>query len=327
LWYVSSDIGLHLTLSLSLRCAMACSTKFWFYEATHSRLFRGLPMAVIIYLCAFPSVVGGAGPFLRSASKLQMESSSTPGFVSLMDSSNWIATHSASHTQVSDEYLRRNSEYALRARQEIPAVATVSDQMFLREVLPYQHFDEPIDEWRPLFFEKLKPQVEGADSLKALAEKVIPLAFTGLGNTLEFKSNQTPGVMAPVSQTLKLGYASCTGMSILVADALRSVGVPARIAGIAEWNRPEKGNHNWVEVWTGDGWHFIDAVPTTSVEWDKTWFSEGLVQSSEGGGLHGVYTPVWDVSDSNGNYTITWRDPAVIMPALDRTPFYKALTV
>merc|ERR1712110_657166 len=101
-------------------------------------------------------------------------------------------------------------------------------------------------------------------TLREMAEIVIPLAFTALGRKLVFKANQTPMVMAPVTETLRLGYASCTGMSILVANALRSVGIPARIVGTALWNRPEGGNHNWVEFWTGEqdgGWHYMDAAP------------------------------------------------------------------
>ena len=64
--------------------------------------------------------------------------------------------------------------------------------------------------------------------------------------------------------TLAFGYASCTGVSIFFIDALRSVGIPARIAGTPAWNSVyTNGNHNWLEVWTGetDGWQFIEAAP------------------------------------------------------------------
>jgi len=69
--------------------------------------------------------------------------------------------------------------------------------------------------------------------------------------------------------TIVYGYASCTGVSILYADALRAVGVPARIVGTPAWNADvSHGNHNWVEVYLGtqaygnaDGWYFIEASP------------------------------------------------------------------
>jgi len=238
---------------------------------------------------------------------------------------DWLRQHSF-RPPAPEGYEQRNAEFAMRARQESQVAASVSEELFLHEVLPYQHFDEPLDEWRPVFFEKLmsQPSVQGAATLKELAETVIPLAFTGLGNTVEFKSNFTPQAMAPISETLHFGYASCTGLSILVANALRSVGVPARIAGVAEWNRPGGGNHNWVEVWTGDGWHFIDAAPMTEVSWDNTWFN-GLVQTEVSDPMHGVFSPVWDASDADANYTVTWRTPPVLLPAIERTAFYKEI--
>lgn len=238
---------------------------------------------------------------------------------------DWLAQHSHRSAPPQD-YQQRNAEFAMRARHELPAAASVSEELFLQEVLPYQHFDEPVDDWRPAFFEKLTsvPGVRNAATIKELAETVIPLAFTHLGNQVTFMSNMTPQVMAPISETLHAGHASCTGLSILVANALRSVGVPARVAGIAEWNRPDGGNHNWVEVWTGNAWQFLDAAPTSKVTWDQAWFAQdGTVQRSLAQGIHGVYSPVWDSSQADANYTVTWREPAVMMPAVDRTAFYK----
>ena len=63
---------------------------------------------------------------------------------------------------------------------------------------------------------------------------------------------------SPYQSTLQ-GCASCTGMSILLANACRAAGIPARIAGIPEW--PTGDNHTWIEVFDPiDGrWHWIEA--------------------------------------------------------------------
>lgn len=37
--------------------------------------------------------------------------------------------------------------------------------------------------------------------------------------------------MRLIHQVIAAGYASCTGLSIFLVDALRSVGIPARVAG------------------------------------------------------------------------------------------------
>merc|ERR1712032_294083 len=105
--------------------------------------------------------------------------------------------------------------------------------------------------------------------------------------------------MAPVSETLKNGYASCTGLSIFIANALRSVGVPARVVGSPVWNLPTGGNHNWIEAWFGDGWHYADAVPTKKVEWDNAWFTAKNTQLAVAGTIHGIYSPVWDKKDAD----------------------------
>ena len=49
------------------------------------------------------------------------------------------------------------------------------------------------------------------------------------GNTVVFKSSQTPLIFDPMS-IIVFGYASCTGVSIFLVDALRSLGVAARMS-------------------------------------------------------------------------------------------------
>ena len=74
---------------------------------------------------------------------------------------------------------------------------------------------------------------------------------------------QTPLIYDPMSVIL-FGYGSCTGISITYADALRTLGIPARLVGTPAWHgRQADGNHNWVEVWLGPqrGWCFIEGAP------------------------------------------------------------------
>jgi transglutaminase-like putative cysteine protease len=37
---------------------------------------------------------------------------------------------------------------------------------------------------------------------------------------------------------------------VLVVDACRAVGIPARVAGVPAWTG-SRGNHTWAEVWDG----------------------------------------------------------------------------
>lgn len=222
-----------------------------------------------------------------------------------------------------EAFLVQNAETALEGLELSNASGEVTEELFLRDVLPFRHFDEPVDNWRPVFLEKLRPLLGNATDLRSIAEAVVPKIFSGaLGKPVTFKGNSTPAVMAPLTETLEKGYASCTGISIFMADALRAVGVPARVVGTPEWNIATGGNHNWVEVYWGGRWHFLDGAPASSVEWDRTWFLDNA-QLAVPGTANGIYTPVVDATEADGMYLITWREEAFNMSAKDRSLFYK----
>ncbi len=84
------------------------------------------------------------------------------------------------------------------------------------------------------------------------------------------------------SEVCTIGHASCTGHAIALSAALRSVGVPARVAG-AMWNstcmngHPTNvsaldDNHSWIEVWDGEYWSFCDANSCPN-GLNNTWFA------------------------------------------------------
>ena len=71
-------------------------------------------------------------------------------------------------------------------------------------------------------------------------------------------------------ESIAQGMATCTGLSIMLVEACRSVGIPARLAGINSW--PGRGgNHTWVEIWN-DGWHFVGAAEPDDQGLDHAWF-------------------------------------------------------
>lgn len=251
---------------------------------------------------------------------------------------DWLQKAHPSEQPPSDDYLKQNAETALQAYKTIPVAASVPQDLFLNFVLPYRHLDEPIDNWRPSFFKVLAPFVANAKTLREATELIVPRAWDSLRSSSEvmqvpnatpvvFKSNCTPAIMAPLSETLTQGHASCTGCSILAANALRAVGIPARVVGTPEWNIPTGGNHNWVEVWTGegkDGWQFFDAAPGATVELNKGWFYPGQTKLAKKGTIWGIYTPLWNAELADGTFNATWRTPALLLPAEDRTEFYSA---
>ncbi len=83
------------------------------------------------------------------------------------------------------------------------------------------------------------------------------------------------------------GLASCTGLSILMIDACRACGIPARFVGIPMW--PDKsGNHSWVEIWD-NGWHFTGACEATGDELNRAWFTDRAATAIRDNPLHSIY--------------------------------------
>ena len=131
----------------------------------------------------------------------------------------------------------------------------VPEEIYYEYVVTYAHANEARSNWKPFLTEVVDKILNGSKEREpeTVAEVVTlinsQLWSSGLlGNEVTFKSSQTPLIYDPMS-TIVFGYASCTGVSILFADALRAAGVPTRIAGTPAWNgSAQNGNHNWIEV-------------------------------------------------------------------------------
>jgi hypothetical protein len=79
--------------------------------------------------------------------------------------------------------------------------------------------------------------------------------------------------------------ATCTGLSIILTDAFRAVGIPSRLAGTAMWTN-FKGNHTWSEVWVDNQWQFIEYYPDTL---NKSWFLADAGKADPNNMLHWIY--------------------------------------
>jgi len=148
-----------------------------------------------------------------------------------------------------------------------------------------------------------------------------------LGNDVVFKSSQTPLIYDPMS-TIVYGYASCTGVSILFADALRCAGVAARVAGTPAWNGDyANGNHNWIEVFdpTMQEWKFIEADPagageTLSNPCDK-WF---CTPDRMRGGTQ-FFATRWSFDGERTVYPMAWDRNNIEIPGVNMTHYYQTV--
>lgn len=179
------------------------------------------------------------------------------------------------------DLLRENVAYACRARREFGWCRTLPVSVFLNEVLPYAAVDEVRDAWRRDFYDRFAPMVAACTDLRSAAETVNRALRDAVGvdyNTAREKTNQSP------AESMRQGMASCTGLSVLLVDALRAVGVPARFVGTPAWH-DDRGNHSWTEVWFDGAWHFTEYY---FPGFDSAWFHADAGKAVPGH-AHGIY--------------------------------------
>ena len=220
------------------------------------------------------------------------------------DAMRWLVAHmpTGDLRTLSATFLLDNSREAFAAWRGAPWKERVSLAMFEDSILPYACIDEPRDEWRTLLRERCLKLIEGKTSpgaaAVALNQKLFPLVGVKY-STKRKRADQSP------RETIDSGLASCTGLSILLIDACRSVGIPARFVGTPLWI-DGSGNHSWVEVWD-DGWHFTGAAEPSGDDLDKAWFADRAATARRNEPKHAIYAVTWN--DSPTEFPPAWREP------------------
>lgn len=185
-------------------------------------------------------------------------------------------------TSLKADFLLENVEYAYKAREKYSWCAALPDSIFLNEVLPYANISEERDNWRPDFYKRFAKYAEGktnmVDAIMDIAKNIEKEV------DVEYNTKRSRVDISPF-QAMKEHMATCTGLSILLTDAYRAVGIPSRLAGTAMWTN-YKGNHTWNEVWIDGNWHFIEYYPDTL---DKSWFVADAGKADPENMLHWIY--------------------------------------
>ncbi|MDF1799049.1 MAG: transglutaminase domain-containing protein [Planctomycetota bacterium] len=170
-------------------------------------------------------------------------------------------------TSLSADFLVEHVVVAHEAWDAAPWSASMPYDVFLENVLPYASINERRDAWRRDFRERFGPLVAEAKTASHAAailnNKIFPMVGV-IYSTKRPKADQSP------YESIEAGMAACPGLAVLLIDACRAVGVPARFVGIPSWS-DDSGNHSWVEVWD-DGWHVTGAAEPTGDELGKAWF-------------------------------------------------------
>lgn len=213
---------------------------------------------------------------------------------------------------LSAAFLGTNLDLALQARDEFPWAKRVPEAIFLNDVLPYAVFDETREAWRADFLEKARPLVKDARTAGEAAQILNREIFNIVKvhyNTGRKMPNQSP------AESAAIGKATCTGLSIILVDACRAVGIPARAAGTPLWAN-ERGNHTWVEIWDG-GWYFTGADEYDKDGLDRGWFVNDAAQAKIDNPKYGIFATSW--KKDGQTFPMVWAEDSKEVAAVNVT--------
>ena len=152
---------------------------------------------------------------------------------------------------------------ALATRAANQYGADIPEDIFAQYVLCPRVNNERAQRHRCFFAEKLKARVQG----KSIADAALSVNLWCCEQvTYHSSDDRTEG---PITAYLS-GIGRCGEESAFAVCALRSVGIPARQVYSPWWSHCDD-NHAWVEVYTGDGWHYMGACEP-EYELDRGWF-------------------------------------------------------
>ncbi|MEN8119441.1 MAG: transglutaminase-like domain-containing protein [Bacteroidota bacterium] len=198
------------------------------------------------------------------------------------------------------DYLINNIEWAFKSKKEFPWSKNVPDSMFLNDVLPYAVLNERRDNWREDFYTRFSKYVKSCKTIEQAIDSVninIVKEVNVVYSTERPKADQSP------FESMDCGLASCTGLSILLVDAFRSMGIPARLAGTPLWTTV-KGNHSWVEVWIRGEWYFTEYYPGKAL--NNSWFVERAGKANPEKPIHWVYASSFKKTDIK--FPLVWDE-------------------
>lgn len=182
------------------------------------------------------------------------------------------------------DYLLENLSFAYKARAEFAWAKAVPEAIFFNNVLPYCNIDETRDPWRKELYDLCKPMVKDCKTATDVAMTLNKELFPKL--KVKYSTGRRAANQGPL-ETMKTGLASCTGLSILLSDACRAVGVPTRVVGTPLWAN-KSGNHTWIEIWDKD-WHFTGACEPDPNGLDRGWFVGNASQAKKDDPQHAIY--------------------------------------
>ena len=209
-------------------------------------------------------------------------------------------------------FLKENTHLACHVMDEVPWGKDIPQDIFLNYILPYASVNERRDSWREDFhhrFIKIAIRQKTIDQAAIVLNRYVFKVFHVSYNlSKRSKPDQSP------YETIQSHYASCTGLSILLIDALRSVGIPARLVATPMW-ADNSGNHTWVEIWDEGKWHYLGADESNQL--DHAWFTDKAAHADR---QHPIYAVSFKKTPTV--FPMRWAEDITYISAIDVTDSY-----
>jgi transglutaminase-like putative cysteine protease len=217
-------------------------------------------------------------------------------------------------TLVEPQALTQNVRLAAQTRNATEWARQIPRDVYLDAVLPHAAITEPRDFMRKEFMDRYLPLAKKSKSSGEAALQLNKKLFADykvVYNTMRLRTDQSS------RETIAQGMATCTGLSIMLVEACRAIGIPARIAGIHTW--PGKtGNHTWVEIWD-NGWHFVGAAEPDPNGLNHAWFVDQAKTVIENEPNHAIFAVSYR---KTGTYFPLAWNPEARINAVNVTKFY-----
>lgn len=214
---------------------------------------------------------------------------------------------------LSSDYILDQINGAFQVRKEFVWCKNLPDSIFLNEVLPYYSLDENRDNWREDFYNRFSPYVKDCKNIYQAIDSVNFNIMKELG--VEYNTKRSAVNISPF-QAIEEQMATCTGLSFLLVNAFRSVGIPARIAGTPLWTNM-RGNHSWVEVWIDGEWYFTEYYPDAL---NKSWFLADAGKADPEKPVHWIYAASYKPAETH--YPLVWDRDSREIHAVNVTDRY-----
>jgi Transglutaminase-like superfamily len=218
-------------------------------------------------------------------------------------------------TTLSAAFLKENLALAYEAFAKAPWRERVPKEIFFNDILPYASVNESRDAWRRKLYDLAAPLVADCQTPAEAAQRLNQKLFKLTG--VRYSTQRRRADQGPL-ETMETGMATCTGLSILLVDACRAVGVPARVVATPIWFN-KRGNHTWVEIWDGD-WHFTGAAEPDARGLNRGWFKHDASQALKDVREHAIYASSF--AKTGLSFPLVWASSVQYVSAVNVTERY-----